>query len=102
MCLYCYNSRAVNTSNRVRRITAGADRSAAILQRTEEDGKFPVDTLNNRLRARLVPYNRQPVPLGLRDPLVLGVLPGTLCSERKHGELRAVVPRSPLFGIGTN
>jgi hypothetical protein len=48
------------------------------------------------------PKDCDAVLLGHRDPLVLDILPGTLCGERKHGELRAVVPPLPLFGIGTN
>jgi hypothetical protein len=82
--LYCYSSRAVNTSNRVRRITAGAERSGTILQRTGEDGKFPINTLNNRLRARLIPYNDDAMPLCLGVPFFVGTFPGPLSRQRKN------------------
>src|SRR5258708_3990919 len=46
--------------------------------------------------------DRDAMPLGLRDPLVFGVLPGPLCGHGEDGEFRTVVPRLALLGIGTN
>ena len=43
------------------------------------------------------------VPLGLRRPLVVGVLPRPLRRDGQNGELRAVVvPGLTLLGVGTN
>src|SRR5580704_233842 len=46
--------------------------------------------------------DRNPVPLGLRDPFVFSVFPGALRGDRKHGELRAVALGLALFGIGSD
>ena len=43
-----------------------------------------------------------PVPLGLRGPLILRVLPGSLCGDQKNREFRPVAARLALPGIGTN
>jgi hypothetical protein len=51
----------------------------------------------------LIPYNADAVPLGLRDPFVVGVLPRPLRGDGKNGELRAVVvPRLTLLRVCTN
>jgi hypothetical protein len=42
------------------------------------------------------------VPLGLRDPFVFGVFPGTLRGDGKDGELRAVALGLALFGIDSD
>src|SRR5271165_255005 len=42
------------------------------------------------------------VPLGFRGPFVLRVFPGALGSDRKNGELRAVVARLTLLRVSSN
>jgi hypothetical protein len=41
--------------------------------------------------------DRNAVPVGFRGPFVLGVLPGSLSGQRKHGELRSVATHLRLF-----
>jgi hypothetical protein len=43
--------------------------------------------------------DRGAVPLGLRRPLVLRVLPRALGGDREYGELRAVALRLTLLGV---
>jgi hypothetical protein len=43
--------------------------------------------------------NRDAVPFGLGSPFVFAVFPGALRGYGKHGELRAVAFRLPLFRI---
>src|SRR5580704_3644406 len=45
--------------------------------------------------------DRDPVPLGLRNPFVFGVFPRALRGDRKHGEFWAVALRLALLGIGS-
>ena len=46
--------------------------------------------------------DRDAVPLGLRGPFVIGVLPGALCCDGENGELRTVALRLTLLRIGSN
>jgi hypothetical protein len=42
------------------------------------------------------------VPLGLRGPFVVGVLPRPQHGDGKNGEFRTVVPRLTLLWVGSN
>ena len=46
--------------------------------------------------------DRDPMPLGLRRPLVFNILPRALRGDGKHGELRTVVPRLTLLRVGAD
>jgi hypothetical protein len=59
------------------------------------------DVVENVLREARA-EDRDPVPLGFRDPFVFGVFPGPLRGDGKHGELRTVALGLALFGIGSD
>jgi hypothetical protein len=46
--------------------------------------------------------DRDAVPLGLRGPFVIGILPGALRSDGENCELRTVALRLTLLRIGSN